>query len=484
MFNKVWSITEANSYKLIYDEVNQLPSARLLIQYTSQYRCCRCRRPPERSYNNPQLHKHRRKSWESQKTHNINCRFQRGVGLLRDEMGRLQNRNESDRSRMRIVQLLECCDESLCKDHTRAEGGSLTSKSETDVLAAIRLLAVRDENTMVARVTLHNMRQEPIRNFGARLRGQAGVCKFFMQCPGCSKDVNYTDEILWDVTRGIVDTDVQLVLLGEGAIFDSLCASSSISQQHDGCTLSLDHHMYNEICDQWSKQTSQSQSFIKLQTTVHSGNYAALGFKVKISPRTASLPAMADTDCQSSDEQRFHILWKSCRQKKKKKKKVSANIFVKESCWLTNQNILHPLGLTEDNLIPVTMKMHAANNNRITILGATVLRFSGKSETDEIINTRQIVYITDSCSKIFLSREACVTLGIISSSFPTIGEATNGIDDSTLCCRPQRELPPQLTEKLPFTATTANHGKLRNFLLEHYKSSTFNTCEHQLATVA
>ena len=98
-----------------------------------------------------------------------------------------------------VVQLLECCDESLRKDLTRAAGGSLTSKSETDVLAAIRLLAVRDENTMVARVTLHNMRQdrdEPIRNFGARLRGQAGVCKFFMQCPGCSKDVNYTDEIL------------------------------------------------------------------------------------------------------------------------------------------------------------------------------------------------------------------------------------------------------------------------------------------------
>ena len=66
---------------------------------------------------------------------------------------------------------------------------------------------------------LHNMRQdrdEPIRNFGAMLRGQAGVCKFFMQCPGCSKDVNYTDQILRDVvTRGIVDTDLQLDLLGD-----------------------------------------------------------------------------------------------------------------------------------------------------------------------------------------------------------------------------------------------------------------------------
>ena len=143
--------------------------------------------------------------------------------------------------------------------------------------------------------------------------------------------------------------------------------------------------------------------------TVHSEDYAALGFKVKISPRTASLPATADTGCQSC---------------------------------LAGVNILHPIGLTEDDLIPVTMKMHAVNNNRITILGATVLRFSGKSETDEIINTRQIVYITDSCSKICLSREACVTLGIISSSFPTIGEATNGIDDNTLCCCPQRGLPP------------------------------------------
>ena len=161
----------------------------------------------------------------------------------------------------------------------------------------------------------------------------------------------------------------------EGAIFDSLYESSSISQQHDGRTLSLDHHMYNEICDQWSKQAYQSQLFIKLQTTVHSEDYAAHGFKGKISQGTASLPAMADTGCQSC---------------------------------LAGVNILHPLGLTEDDLIPVTMKMHAANNNRITILGATVLRFSGKSETDKIINTRQIVYITDSSSKIFLSREACV----------------------------------------------------------------------------
>ena len=55
---------------------------------------------------------------------------------------------------------------------------------------------------MVARVALHNMRQdrdETIRSFGARLCGQAGVCKFVTKCPQCDSDVNYTETILRDV---------------------------------------------------------------------------------------------------------------------------------------------------------------------------------------------------------------------------------------------------------------------------------------------
>jgi len=77
-----------------------------------------------------------------------------------------------------IIQLLECCDENLRKDLTRAQGGTLP---EADALAAIRQLAVREEKTMVARVALHNMRQErdeTVRSFGARLQGQANICKF------------------------------------------------------------------------------------------------------------------------------------------------------------------------------------------------------------------------------------------------------------------------------------------------------------------
>ena len=125
--------------------------------------------------------------------------------------------------------------------------------------------------------------------------------------------------------------------------------------------------------------------------------------------------------------------------------------------------------------------MHAANENQITILGAAILRFSGKTKEDKTIETRQIVYVTDSTSKIFLSREACVTLGIISQKFPTIGESTCSIGPSvnTLCPCPKREQPPPPPKHPPFPATMENRGRLQQYLLDYYKSSTFNTCEHQ-----
>ena len=88
-----------------------------------------------------------------------------------------------------------------------------------EVMASIKNLAVREENTMVARVQLHNVRQdrdETIRSFGARLRGHASVCKFLIKCPGCNADINYTENILRDiVTCGFADSEIQLDLLGE-----------------------------------------------------------------------------------------------------------------------------------------------------------------------------------------------------------------------------------------------------------------------------
>jgi len=47
------------------------------------------------------------------------------------------------------------------------------------------------------------------------LRGQAGVCKYVIECTGCNANIDYTEQILHDVLCcGIVDPDIQLELLG------------------------------------------------------------------------------------------------------------------------------------------------------------------------------------------------------------------------------------------------------------------------------
>lgn len=45
----------------------------------------------------------------------------------------------------RIVQLLDCCDKHLCKDLTRSAGGSLSTKSEAEVLEAIKKFAIHQK---------------------------------------------------------------------------------------------------------------------------------------------------------------------------------------------------------------------------------------------------------------------------------------------------------------------------------------------------
>ena len=72
---------------------------------------------------------------------------------------------------------------------------------------------------MVARVSLHNMRQdrdETVRSFGAGLQGQANICKFIVKLLGCSMDVKYTEAIMRDVlSRGMADSEIQRDLLGD-----------------------------------------------------------------------------------------------------------------------------------------------------------------------------------------------------------------------------------------------------------------------------
>ena len=69
--------------------------------------------------------------------------------------------------------------------------------------------------------------------------------------------------------------------------------------------------------------------------------------------------------------------------------------------------------------------MHAANSNGKKMLGAIVLRFTGRSLFRETLETRQIVYVTSDAGKLFLGQETCTALKMISENFPTVGDTLN-----------------------------------------------------------
>ena len=56
-----------------------------------------------------------------------------------------------------------------------------------------------------------------------------------------------------------------------------------------------------------------------------------------------------------------------------------------------------------------------------------------------------------------------------------VNELGSGLADCGCLKRVTAPDPP----KIPFNATEQNRSALRDYLLNHYASSTFNTCEHQ-----
>ena len=213
----------------------------------------------------------------------------------------------------------------------------------------------------------------------------------------------------------------------------------------------------------WVKQHSKPQPMMFLMASTHKQDYDQLGYELASKPKSIRISVMADTGCQS------------CLA----------------GLWLPTR-----LGVSKEQLIPVQLKMSAANKSVINILGAAIIRFSGQSPDGRIIETRQLVYITDTTDRVYLSKEACTELGIISGNFPRIGEmnmissslahpqeivadATNSSNIADCGC-PRRSLPPRKPTIMPFEVKSEGDvTRLKKWLLDLYKSSSFNTCTHQ-----
>ena len=190
---------------------------------------------------------------------------------------------------------------------------------------------------------------------------------------------------------------------------------------------------------------------------------------------------------------------------------VIADTGAQSNLWSYNEYLSK--GFLKEDLEPVTLRIKAANNHSLNIIGAFRAKLEGKSTEGTCIYCYAVIYISDSVSNFYLSYQTMRELGIIGANFPCIGNCDINYDVTALeakhviadmnnngfsfvralnagctnvtrnnmlsCSCPQRECVPTRPKTLPFSAKPENIDKMREWLIHKFRSSTFNTCPHR-----
>ena len=158
-----------------------------------------------------------------------------------------------------------------------------------------------------------------------------------------------------------------------------------------------------------------------------------------------------------------------------------------QSCIMPTA-IAHTMGLSNADIFPVTLTMRGAIAENLGVKGGIVADITATDMSGSVRRTKQIVYLSDSVNKAFLCKEALVGLGALPSNFPAIPETptdvTASVSSNTVpqCDCPRRpDDPPPLPTCLPpgLEAIPEHVPALKEWIVDYYGASSFNTCEHQ-----
>ena len=136
-------------------------------------------------------------------------------------------------------------------------------------------------------------------------------------------------------------------------------------------------------------------------------------------------------------------------------------------------------------LFDTNMELSAANKKRMTVMGCIPVLLSARTIDKQMSEPIHVMlYIVDELQEVFLSREAMEELRIIPETFPLASPSrikgeVNEVDSRFAKCGCLRRTTAPDPPKLPLNATEQNRSSLREYLLNFYAASTFNTCEHQ-----
>ena len=129
----------------------------------------------------------------------------------------VRSSNETDDVKLRD-QLLQCPDADLAKAVHRALGMRVENITVVDLLKEIETLAVIKQSNHVnilAMMKSKQERDEPVRQFAARLRGLAAVCDLAALCT-CGNTVSMVDKwVLMTLINGLHDEDTQQAVLSK-----------------------------------------------------------------------------------------------------------------------------------------------------------------------------------------------------------------------------------------------------------------------------
>ena len=220
--------------------------------------------------------------------------------------------------------------------------------------------------------------------------------------------------------------------------------------------------------------SSKTSSEMKLDHYIFSDQE---GWKVSESVEHPTVPLTLSTDKEA-----YSQIGARCPKYCSQVVKVITDTGAQSCLWGLNECLR--AGFKQSNLLPVKRTMVAANREVINIVGALFVQLSGKDADGKVHVAREMVYISPSTSKFYLSRDALIKLCIIDENFPCIGgaaevSAISSDSDESCGCIP-RTLAPGRPKQLPFRCIPENNSKMREWLLNRYKGSTFNKCTHQL----
>ena len=238
-----------------------------------------------------------------------------------------------------------------------------------------------------------------------------------------------------------------------GFIYDEVCGAvdSSTLTTSNGHNPPLEHHMFD---GRWVARHSEPHPMMTVKLSPCPEDHTTLGHPTSdtgnLHPRSISM--VADSGCQS--------------------------------CIMPIKSA-YAMGLRDCDIIPVKLTMRGAISEDLGVSGGVVMEISTSDKAGEPRVTKQLIYVSRSIEKAFLSREALVSLGALPYDFPAIpasAQAFSASVEAPACSCPQRPTePPPLPSSLPpgLRATPEDVPALKQWILDHYGSSTFNTCEHQ-----